>query len=83
MSMPIFIELSQQCQVTHYDATEFDGQRTETVFESVFIASDHIVQMFSSGKTRLKLTTGENITVRETPAEIIEKLAGQPARGGK
>jgi len=77
MTIPTFVELTQSCQITHYDATEFDGQRTETVFENVFISSAHIVQMFRAGTTRLILTTGEKITVRETPADIIEKLAGQ------
>jgi len=77
-----FIQLSQACKIKSYDENEFGGLKTETVYESVFISAAHIVSMFSAGTTRLKLSTGEDISVRETPAEIIGMLAGQPARKG-
>lgn len=82
MTEPKFIQLSQACKIVSYDESEFDGQKIETVYESVFISAAHIVSMFSAGTTRLKLSTGEDISVRETPAEIIDMLAGQPARKG-
>lgn len=81
MTAQMFIELSQSSKITHSDDNEFDGHTTETVFESVFIATSHIVKMSSAGKTRLTLTTGENILVKETPAEIIEKLYEEQIRG--
>lgn len=69
----IFLKLTQNSTV------EFQGKygrESETVYDSVFIASDHIESMTPAGLTYLRMVSGERISVRETPEEIIAMLTG-------
>lgn len=77
------IKLTQQRKITVYDPSDYNGKRIDTVFDFIFISSMHIVKVIDGKETLIELVTGEKILVKETPAEIIEKLAGQPDRGGK
>ncbi|EPV6913416.1 hypothetical protein ACV9MB_005492, partial [Klebsiella pneumoniae] len=66
-----FIKLTQNSTV------EFQGiygRESETVYDSVFIAPDHIESMTPAGLTYLRMVSGERISVRETPEEIIAML---------
>ncbi|EPV8378376.1 hypothetical protein ACW7PC_001993 [Klebsiella pneumoniae] len=67
----IFLKLTQNSTV------EFQGKygrESETVYDSVFIAPDHIESMTPAGLTYLRMVSGERISVRETPEEIIAML---------
>ncbi|EIY5147038.1 hypothetical protein MLK08_004128 [Klebsiella quasipneumoniae] len=67
----IFLKLTQNSTV------EFQGKygrESETVYDSIFIASDHIESMTPAGLTYLRMASGERIAVRETPEEIIAML---------
>ncbi|HIH4338161.1 hypothetical protein [Klebsiella oxytoca] len=68
----IFLKLAQKVVVQHQSAYGWDS---ETVYEPVFVAADHIISMFFAGLTVLKMTSGERIDVKETPEEIIAMLA--------
>ncbi|EPK7525599.1 hypothetical protein P7S38_002457 [Klebsiella variicola] len=68
-----FIKLTQNSTVERQGKY---GRETETVYDSVFIASDHIESMTPAGLTYLRLTSGERIEVRETPEEIISMING-------
>ncbi|EMF8385139.1 hypothetical protein V4E41_006026 [Klebsiella variicola] len=73
----IFLKLTQNSTV------EFQGKygrESETVYDSVFIASDHIESMTPAGLTYLRMTSGERIAVRETPEEIIVMLTEGAAK---
>lgn len=82
MTIPMFIELSQQCKIERAVDTPWEYE-TDTVYEPTWVNAGNIETMSYAGLSRVRMISGEIIWVRETPAEIIEKLAGQPARGGK
>lgn len=66
-----FIKLTQNSTV------EFQGKygrESETVYDSIFIAPDHIESMTPAGLTYLRMASGERIAVRETPEEVIAML---------
>lgn len=67
----IFLKLAQKVVVQHQGAY---GWESDTVYEPVFVAADHIISMFFAGLTVLKMTSGERIDVKETPEEIIAML---------
>lgn len=67
----IFLKLAQKVVVQHQG--EY-GWESETVYEPVFVAADHIISMFFAGITILKMTSGERIEVKETPEEITAML---------
>lgn len=67
----IFLKLAQKVVVQHQGAYGWDS---ETVYEPVFVAANHIISMFFAGLTVLKMTSGERIEVKETPEEIIAML---------
>ncbi|HDG9830353.1 TPA: hypothetical protein PGG69_000334 [Raoultella ornithinolytica] len=67
----IFLKLAQKVVVQHQGAY---GWESETVYEPVFVAADHIISMFFAGITILKMTSGERIEVKETPEEITAML---------
>lgn len=67
----IFLKLAQKVVVQHQGAY---GWESETVYEPVFVAVEHIVSMNFAGLTILKMTSGERIDVKETPEEIIAML---------
>lgn len=72
-----FIKLTQNSTV------EFQGKygrETETVYDSVFIAPDHIESMATAGITYIRMTSGDRIEVRETPEEIIAIIAEGAAK---
>ncbi|EJD6999653.1 hypothetical protein MC52_015895 [Klebsiella michiganensis] len=67
----IFLKLTQNSTV------EFQGKygrESETVYDSVFIAPGHIESITPAGLTYLRMASGERISVRETPEEIIAML---------
>lgn len=73
----IFLKLTQNSTV------EFQrkyGRESETVYDSVFIAPDHIESMTPAGLTYLRMASGESIVVRETPEEIIAMLTEGAAK---
>lgn len=73
----IFLKLTQNSTV------EFQGEygrESKTVYDSVFIAPDHIESMTPAGLTYLRMTSGERIAVRETPEEIIVMLTEGAAK---
>lgn len=82
MSMPIFIELSQQCRIEKRVGAPWEYE-TDTVYEPTWVNAGNIETMSYAGLSRIRMISGEVIWCKETPAEIIEKLAGQPARGGR
>ncbi|WP_338636999.1 hypothetical protein V6L80_00860 [Erwinia persicina] len=82
MTIPIFIELSQQCKIERRVDAPWEYE-TNTVYEPTWVNAGNIETMSYAGLSRVRMISGEIIWVRETPAEIIEKLAGHPARGGK
>lgn len=66
-----FIKLTQNSTV------EFQGEygrESKTVYDSIFIAPDHIESMTPAGLTYLRMASGERIAVRETPEEVIAML---------
>lgn len=66
-----FIKLTQNSTV------EFQGKygrESETVYDSIFIAPNHIESMTPAGLTYLRMASGERIAVRETPEEVIAML---------
>ena len=66
-----FIKLTQNSTV------EFQGEygrESKTVYDSIFIAPDHIESMPPAGLTYLRMASGERIAVRETPEEVIAML---------
>ncbi|HGP3896863.1 TPA: hypothetical protein ACXRWD_002516 [Klebsiella variicola subsp. variicola] len=67
----IFLKLAQKVVVQHQGAY---GWESETVYEPVFVAADHIISMFFAGITILKMTSGERIEVKETPEEITAMI---------
>lgn len=72
-----FIKLTQNSTV------EFQGKygrEYETVYDPVFIAPDHIESMTTAGLTYLRMVSGERISVRETPEEIIAMLTEGAAK---
>lgn len=72
-----FIKLTQNSTV------EFQGKygrESETVYDSVFIAPGHIESMTPAGLTYLMMASGDRITVRETPEEIIAMLTEGAAK---
>lgn len=82
MIIPMFIELSQQCRIERRVDTSWEYE-TDTVYEPTWVNAGNIETMSYVELSRVRMISGEIILVRETPAEIIEKLAGQPAIGGK
>ncbi|ENW7732284.1 hypothetical protein ACF1VI_001273 [Klebsiella pneumoniae] len=73
----IFLKLTQNSTV------EFQGKygrESETVYDSVFIAPDHIESMTPAGLTYLRMASGERIAMRETPEEIIVMLTEGAAK---
>lgn len=82
MSMPIFIELSQQCRIERRVDAPWEYE-TDTVFEPTWVNAGNIETMSYQGLSRVKMISGEVIFCRETPEEIIEKLTGHPATGGE
>ncbi|PCQ75963.1 hypothetical protein CQA59_27690 [Klebsiella pneumoniae] len=72
-----FIKLTQNSTV------EFQGKygrESETVYDSIFIAPNHIESMTPAGLTYLRMASGERIAVRETPEEIIVMLTEGAAK---
>ncbi|WP_394743806.1 flagellar FlbD family protein [Escherichia coli] len=53
------------------------GWETDTVFEPVFLSSNHIESMSPAGLTYIRMVSGERITVKETPEEIIALINGE------
>ncbi|HIH4932803.1 TPA: hypothetical protein ACYSB6_002100 [Klebsiella pneumoniae] len=73
----IFLKLTQNSTV------EFQGKygrESETVYDSIFIAPNHIESMTPAGLTYLRMASGERIAVRETPEEIIAMLTDGAAK---
>lgn len=73
----IFLKLTQNSTV------EFQGEygrESKTVYDSIFIAPDHIESMTPAGLTYLRMASGERIAVRETPEEIIAMLTEGAAK---
>ncbi|HCJ6653677.1 TPA: hypothetical protein NVL90_003311 [Klebsiella oxytoca] len=73
----IFIQLTQLSTVERQG--KYDRE-TETVYDSVFIAPDHIESMTPAGITYIRMTSGDRIEVRETPGEIIAIIAEGAAK---
>lgn len=71
-----FIKLSQKVTIERQGNY---GWEPETVYEPVFVASEHIVSMYFAGLTILKMSSGERIEVKETPEEIVELIEGEVA----
>ena len=69
----IFIKLNQKVTIERQGNY---GWEPETVYEPLFVATEHIVSMYFAGLTTLKMTTGERIEVRETPEEIVALIDG-------
>lgn len=72
----IFIKLNQKVTIERQGNY---GWEPETVYEPVFVASEHIVSMYFAGLTILKMSSGERIEVKETPEEIVELIEGEVA----
>lgn len=72
----IFIKLNQKVAIERQGNY---GWEPETVYEPVFVASEHIVSMYFAGLTILKMSSGERIEVKETPEEIVELIEGEVA----
>ncbi|CAM4193016.1 hypothetical protein [Klebsiella grimontii] len=72
-----FIKLTQDSTVERQGKY---GRETETVYDPVFIAVDHIESMIFAGLTYLRMASGDRITVRETPEEIIAMLTAGAAK---
>lgn len=73
----IFLKLTQNSTV------EFQGEygrESKTVYDPIFIAPDHIESMTPAGLTYLMMASGDRITVRETPEEIIAMLTEGAAK---
>lgn len=68
-----FIKLSQKGTVEHQGKY---GWVPETVYEPVFVSAEYIVSMYFAGLTTLKMITGEQIEVSETPEEIMTLIDG-------
>ncbi|MGE0970104.1 hypothetical protein ACQFN5_09570 [Klebsiella sp. WOUb02] len=73
----IFLKLSQKATIERQ--REY-GWEPETVYEPVFVATEHIVSMYFVGLTILKMTSGEHIDVKETPEEITAMIAAGAAK---
>lgn len=69
-----FIKLSQQATVEHQGKY---GWVPETVYEPVFVVAAHIVSMTPHRTTTVQMSSGERITVKETPEEIIALLESE------
>lgn len=70
-------------KLTQNSTVEFQGKygrESETIYDPVFIASDHIESMTPAGLTYLRMVSGERISVRETPEEIIAMLTEGAAK---
>ncbi|ENY3782585.1 flagellar FlbD family protein [Citrobacter koseri] len=50
------------------------GWEPETIYEPIYIVAEHIESMSFAGNTSLKMVSGEQIIVRETPEEIVSLL---------
>lgn len=50
------------------------GWEPETIYEPIYIIAEHIESMKFAGNTILKMVSGKQIIVRETPEEIISLL---------
>lgn len=50
------------------------GWEPETIYEPIYIIAEHIESMNFAGNTILKMVSGKQIIVRETPEEIISLL---------
>ncbi|WP_371343839.1 hypothetical protein [Klebsiella quasipneumoniae] len=66
-----FIKLTQNSTV---ELQGKHGRESETVYDSIFIAPNHIESMTPAGLTYLRMASGERIAVRETPEEVIAML---------
>lgn len=72
-----FIKLTQNSTVEYQ--VEY-GRESKTVYDSIFIAPGHIESMTPAGLTYLRMVSGERISVRETPEEIIAMLTEGAAK---
>lgn len=69
-----FIKLNQQATVERQGKY---GWVSDTVFEPVFLSVNHIESFSPAGLTYIRMSSGERITVKETPEEIITILNGE------
>lgn len=67
------IKLSQQTAVERQGKY---GWETDTIFEPVFLSANHIESMSPAGLTYIRMVSGERITVKETPEEIVSLING-------
>ncbi|MGQ5288479.1 flagellar FlbD family protein [Pectobacterium actinidiae] len=65
------IKLSQQCTIEKQGDY---GWVPETIYEPIYIVSDHIETLVSHGNTSVKMTSGEKIVVRESVEDICNLL---------
>lgn len=73
----IIIQLNQQVQVTTYGGRLPSGSlesETRTEVEPIFVVMDNVESFSYCGVTRLKMTSGDVITVEDTPEEILRVL---------
>ncbi|MEI7143271.1 flagellar FlbD family protein [Pectobacterium brasiliense] len=79
------IKLSQQCTIEKQGDY---GWVPETIYEPIYIVSDHIETLVSHGNTSVKMTSGEKIVVRESVEDICNLLgalviSSNDERGGE
>ncbi|MEL4888563.1 flagellar FlbD family protein [Pectobacterium betavasculorum] len=65
------IKLNQQCTIEKQGDY---GWVPETIYEPIYIVSDHIETLASHGNTSVKMTSGEKIVVRESVEDICNLL---------
>lgn len=68
------IKLNAKVVIYSADANSFDGRSMRVEFEPVFVNHLVIESIVFSGLSDVKMQSGDVITVRETPEEIIELI---------
>lgn len=69
------IKLNQRCKVERQGEHGWDA---DTVYEPIYVVTEHIESFYYAGVTCLKKRSGETIEVAETPEEIMELLGVAP-----
>lgn len=67
------IKLSQSCTLSR-KVDSIVGWEDKTVYEPVYINANHIESFAYAGITYIKMTSGEQIKVSESPEEILKLL---------